>query len=191
MRMSQALETIAVIGASELGCRVASLALAAGFRTILEDVSPEALESGAAAIRGKLEAMAARHDAMETEKFMKRLTTARTAEAAAREADVIIECTADELEMKLELFTIFDKFAKPAAILASTSNTIPIEDLAEMTFCAERCVGMRFPQNAKRGAGIELVRGELTSEETMARCRDVAERMEFAPSKTTRRQDER
>ncbi|HKV23712.1 MAG TPA: 3-hydroxyacyl-CoA dehydrogenase NAD-binding domain-containing protein [Candidatus Acidoferrum sp.] len=188
--MSQAVETIAVIGASELGCRVASLALGAGFRTILEDVSPEALERGVAAIREKLHAMAARDGEANTEEWMKRLATARSAEDAAREADLIIECTADELEMKLELFTIFDKFAKPAAILASTTETISISDLAEMTFCQERCVGMRFRSDGA-ATRVEVATGRGTSDETVERCREVARRVEFFQSNAAQRQDER
>lgn len=101
------------------------------------------------------------------------LATAGTVEEAIREADLIIETAADEMEVKIELFTILDKFAKPNAIFASTSATLSITEIAGVTFCAERCIGMRFlPADAKTKR-IELVQGLKTSEETAAVCREV------------------
>jgi 3-hydroxyacyl-CoA dehydrogenase len=81
------------------------------------------------------------------------------------------------MEMKLEMFTIFDKFARPGAIFVSTSVTIPIAELADITFCPERCIGMRFASDAGNGNGVELVCAPQTSEQTIARCREVARRM--------------
>ncbi len=82
----------------------------------------------------------------------------------------------EELEMKLELFTIFDKFAKPGAIFVSTTATMSVLDLSDVTVYRERCVGMRSRDTASVGAEIELVRTKLTSEETLRACREVAER---------------
>ena len=79
--------------------------------------------------------------------------------------------------MKLELFTIFDKFAKPGAILASTTRSLSITDLAEITFCQERCIGMHFFVDTRGAQQLELVRGRATSEETIAACCDVGRRM--------------
>jgi 3-hydroxyacyl-CoA dehydrogenase len=159
------IETIAVIGAGQDGREIARAALRAGYRTIFEDVSDSRLEQAVAwiasvnACEGSL------------------LTLARTVEAAAREADLIIEAVAEEEEMKIEMFTIFDKFAKPDAIFASSSRLVPIADLAAATFCPERCIGMRFVSATRRGDAIELVRTARTSEETVATCCEVFRRM--------------
>jgi 3-hydroxyacyl-CoA dehydrogenase len=105
------------------------------------------------------------------------LITATTLEDAVRDADLIIEAVAEEMEMKIELFTIFDKFAKPGAILASSSPALSIADMASVTFCAERCIGMRFPAAAEGKNILELVCAPETSNETVATCREVARRM--------------
>jgi|HubBroStandDraft_1064217.scaffolds.fasta_scaffold22848_3 3-hydroxybutyryl-CoA dehydrogenase len=173
------IKTIAVVGASELGCTLAHASLLAGYRTILEDISPSALEQGIAGIaqafgddhgRGKID-LAVRGTALAN------LTTANSAEDASREADLIIETVSDEMEMKIELFTIFDKFAKPGAILASTTASLSITDLAAVTFCPERCIGMRLIANGQIAAHLELVKGRETSEETILACREVGRRM--------------
>jgi 3-hydroxybutyryl-CoA dehydrogenase len=81
------------------------------------------------------------------------------------------------MEMKIELFTIFDKFAKPGAIFASSTTSLSITELAAVTFCPERCIGMRFIGDAQLVERLELVKGRETSEETIAACGEVGRRM--------------
>jgi 3-hydroxyacyl-CoA dehydrogenase len=83
----------------------------------------------------------------------------------------------EELEAKLEIFTIFDKFARPGAILASTSRETAIVDLADMTFRAEECVGFRYASSASPAKSIEIVRAHGTSKPTVAICQEVARKM--------------
>lgn len=182
--LHQEIETIAVIGAGVLGCRVAALALRAGYRVVLEDISVSALESGVAAVRETLrrEDACTESSTKDAQNLEQGLLSAHTVEDAVRPADVIIETVADELEMKLELFTIFDKFAKPGAILASTTESLSIGDLAEMTMCPERCVGMRLQLDAGRTSHLEIRTGPRTSEQTVMACRTMALRMGLAVS---------
>jgi len=171
--------TIAIVGATELGRTIGRDVALAGFRTILEDVSLGALELGIAWIRDSLgaEVSLPRMDAAARDAALANLQTANSVEDVCREADLIIEAVADEEEMKLELFTIFDKFAKPGAILASTTRSLSITDLAEMTFCQERCIGMHFFDDTSGAQRLDLVRGRATSEETVAACREMGQRM--------------
>jgi 3-hydroxybutyryl-CoA dehydrogenase len=173
------IKTIAIVGASTMGRGIAYAALLAGYRTVLEDVSLSALQQGIAWIvqalgddvaHGKIP-VAVRDAAVAN------LTASISAEDASREADLIIEAVADEEEMKLELFTIFDKFAKPGAILASTTRSLSITELAEITLCQERCIGMLFFSDTSGAQRLELVRGRATSEETIADCCEVGRRM--------------
>jgi O-acetyl-ADP-ribose deacetylase len=172
-------ETIAIVCAGPLGREIAYAAALAGYRIILEDNWPTALDEGAAWIKNALneEIQRGRIDQETRDIALGRLTTAPSPEAASREADLIVETAVDELEVKLELFTIFDKFAKPGAIFASTTSSLSITDIAGITFCPERCVGMRFSNSAPGNRLLKLVRGQDTSEETVAACREVGRRM--------------
>jgi 3-hydroxybutyryl-CoA dehydrogenase len=175
-----AIETIAIVGAGELGRRLACACLLAEYGTVLEDISLPTLEQAIASIVQAIgdECSHGKIDRAAFLATMARLRLATTAEDACRAAELIIETAADEIEMKIELFTIFGKFAKPGAIFASTTSALAIADLAEMTFCPERCIGMRFSTDAG-GAGkqLQLVAGRATSEETVAACREVGLRM--------------
>ncbi len=172
------IETIAIVGAGELGRELAYRSILAGYRTILEDISPAALEQGIARIARELAAdfAAGKIVAHVRDAALTNLRTANSAEDASREADLIIETASDEMETKIELFTIFDKFAKPAAIFASTTKTFSITDIAAVTFCPERCIGMRFLAGDPRANRLELVRGRETSEETSKACEEVGVR---------------
>jgi 3-hydroxybutyryl-CoA dehydrogenase len=173
------IKSIAIVGAGDLGRRLAWASLLAGYQTVLEDISLSTLEKGIAWIvraagdecsRGNI-------DPTVFVATLANLRIARSAEDACREADLIIETVADEIEMKIELFTIFDKFAKPGAIFASTTSTISIADLAGVTFCPERCIGMHFSAEGDRVKQVELAAGRETSEETVAACREAGRRM--------------
>lgn len=178
------IRTIAIVGASDLGRRVACLSALAGFHTILEDSSPSVLEQGIFRITQTLDTEVSRGKmgaALRGAAF-KNLTTANSPEDASREADLIIEAVSDELEMKIELFTIFDKFAKPGSIFASTTPSLSITDLASVTFSPDRCIGMRFGGTSHHIERLELVKGSNTSDETIAVCNEVGRCMKLEVS---------
>jgi 3-hydroxybutyryl-CoA dehydrogenase len=172
-------KTIGVIGAGTMGRGIAYAAAYGGYRTILEDVSPEMLEQGVAYIRQNLEEGVARGKATEqqTKIALANLTTSRSVEDLCREADLLIEAVPEEMEVKLEIFTIFDKFALPGAILASNTSSLSITELAAITFRAENCIGMHFFNPVPKMKLLEIVRALETSEATLQACAEVGRRM--------------
>jgi 3-hydroxybutyryl-CoA dehydrogenase len=145
---------------------------------VLEDVSSEMLEKGIAYVRQSLGERIARHELspQEGESVLARFSTASRADEVSRVADVLIETVPDEMEVKLEIFTIFDKFAKPGAILASNTS-LSITEIASITFRTEDCIGMRFANPGSKITRVELVRGADTSDATTAACAEMARRM--------------
>jgi len=173
------IKTIAVIGAGTMGRGIAYAAALAGYRTVLEDVSHEMLEQGTAYISQALEDGVARGKVTQEQKdkALLNLTTSRSVEDVCREADLLIEAVPEEMEVKLEIFTIFDKFAKPDAILASNTSSLSITEMASITFRAEKCIGMHFFNPAPKMKLLEIVRALETSEATLRACVEVGRRM--------------
>jgi 3-hydroxybutyryl-CoA dehydrogenase len=173
------IKTIAVVSAGDSGRRIAYASSLGGFRTILEDISPSVLEQGISWIEEVLGQEVSRGEigGAARDAALANLSTANSAEHASRDADLIIEAVPDEIEMKIELFTVFDKFAKPGAIFATTTASPSISELAAVTFCPERCIGMRFYADASRMRRLDLVRGRETSAETIAICYETGRRM--------------
>ena len=173
------IKTIAIIGAGTMGRGIAYASALGGYTTVLEDVSEsmlgkaiawirEALDDGVR--RGKVEP-AARAAALA------RISTSQVVDEAIRDAELIIEAVPEELEMKLELFTIFDKFAKPNAIFASNTSSLSISDFSDIVIHRERCIGMHFFNPVPKMKLVEIIRTTHTSNETVAACVEVATRM--------------
>lgn len=173
------IKTIGVIGAGTVGRGIAYAAALGGYRTVLEDISPQVRDEAMAYIREAL-AEGVAHGKATTEQrdaALRNITTASSAEAACREADLLIEAVPEEMEMKLEIFTIFDKFAKPGAILASNTSSLSITEMAAITFHPENCVGMHFFSPVPKMKLLEIVRALETSDATLAACVEVGRRM--------------
>jgi len=172
-------KTIGVIGAGTMGRGIAYAAALGGYRTILEDVMPEMLAKGTQWIREAFDEGVKRGkvSAEDSDAAIARIETSSSVEEVSRECDFLIEAVPEEMELKLELYTLFDKFAKPNAILASNTSSLSITEMAEMTYRPELCVGMHFFNPVPKMRLIEIVRAAKTSDQTVATCREVGGRM--------------
>jgi 3-hydroxybutyryl-CoA dehydrogenase len=123
--------TVAIIGAGPLGRRLALHAAGSGFRVVLEDVMPANLRHAEEALREALGPEA-----------MPLVTFAGTVEEAVRHADLAIDCVPDELESKLEIFSLLDRMAPPRTVFATPSTNLSIADLASCTYRPSQCVAL-------------------------------------------------
>src|ERR1700758_5154028 len=102
------IRTIAVIGAGIMGRGIAHAAALGGYRTILEDILPGALRKAETEIRANLEKAVeiGKISSADADSAFGRLEYASSIEHAAREADLVIEAVPEELESKIEIFTL-------------------------------------------------------------------------------------
>jgi len=172
-------KTITVIGAGITGRGIAIAAARASYATILEDVSDTILGDAMCWIRGVLDDDVRRGklEAAARDAAIARIATSKVVDEAIRDSDLIIEAVTDELEMKLELFTIFDKFAKPNAIFATAATALSIGDFSDVVIFRERCIGMHFFDASDKKDHVEIIRAPETSKETIATCVAVVRRM--------------
>lgn len=174
-----AIKAVAVIGGGTMGRCIAYCSALAGYRTILEDVSPSTLEEALEYIRRTFDDGIVRGKATEEQKrnSLALITTASSVQDACRQGDLIIEAVPEEMETKLEIFTILDKFAKPDAIFASNTSSLSITEMASITFRAGNCIGMHFFNPVQKMKLLEIVRCLETSESTIAACVEAGNRM--------------
>jgi len=173
------IKTIAVIGAGIMGRGIAHVAALGGYRTVLEDLIPGALRKAEDEIRANLD------KAIELKKVssgdadaaLKRLEYAGSVEEAAREADLVIEAVPEEMESKIEIFTLLDKICRPGTVLASNTSSLSITEIASVTYRAKKCVGMHFFNPVHKMKLLEVVRALETDDETVAAAADVGRRM--------------
>jgi len=172
-------KTIAVIGAGTMGRGIAYASALGGFQTVLEDVNDSILTNALDWIREAFEEGVKRDkvDPAAGDAALARISASCVVDEAIRDAELIIEAVPEELDMKLELFTIFDKFAKPDAIFASNTSSLSITEFTDIVTFPERCIGMHFFNPVPKMRLVEIVRTPRTSDDTVATCVAVAHRM--------------
>jgi 3-hydroxybutyryl-CoA dehydrogenase len=174
-----AAKTIAVIGAGTMGRGIAHAAAIGGYRTILEDLLPTALRRAESEIRANLDKAVelGKVSSPEADRAFRRLEYASSVDEAAREADLVIEAVPEEMESKLEIFTLLDKICRPNTILASNTSSLSVTEIASVTYRAKQCVGMHFFNPVHKMKLLEVVRALETDDDTLATVVDVGKRM--------------
>src|SRR2546423_3759322 len=173
------IQTIAVIGAGIMGRGIAHAAALGGYRTIIEDILPASLRRADAKIRGKLD------KAVELGKVSKeaadaphkRIKCAGSVEEAAREADIVIEAVPEEMESKIEIFTLLDTICRPHTILATNTSSLSVTEIAAVTYRAPKCLGMHFFNPVHKMKLLEIVRGLETDQASIDAAYEVGRRM--------------
>ena len=174
-----AVQTIAVIGAGIMGRGIAHAAAVGGYRTILEDLLPAALRKAETEIRANLDKAVELNKvtASDADAAFRRLEYAGSVEEAAREADLVIEAVPEEMESKIEIFTLLDKICRPSTILASNTSSLSVTEIASVTYRAKKCLGMHFFNPVHKMKLLEVVRALETDEDTLATAVEVGKRM--------------
>ena len=172
-------KTIAVIGAGIMGRGIAHAAALGGYRTILEDLLPGALRKAETEIRAHLDKAVelGKVTAPDADVAFRRLEYAGSVEEAAREADLVIEAVPEEMESKIEIFTLLDKICRPTTMLASNTSSLSLTEIASVTYRAKKCVGMHFFNPVHKMKLLEVVRALETDDETLATAIEVGRRM--------------
>src|SRR3954471_23179072 len=172
-------KTIAVIGAGIMGRGIAHAAALGGYRTILEDLLPNALRKAESEIRANLDKAGElnKATAADADAAFHRLQYAGSVEEAVREADLVIEAVPEEMESKIEIFTLLDKICRPTTILASNTSSLSVTEIASVPYRAKKCVGMHFFNPVHKMKLLEIVRALETDDDTLAAAAEVGRRM--------------
>ncbi len=174
--------TIGVIGAGTMGHGIAQVSAQCGYRVILVDVAPTALERGLSAIAKGYERQVAKAKLSPEvrDAALGRLSGAGDL-GAITEVDLAIEAVVERLEVKIEVLRDLDRVCAPGAILATNTSSISITKLAAATRRPERVIGMHFMNPVPVMQLIEIIRGLATDQATYDRVADAARRMGKVP----------
>ncbi|HEY6412730.1 MAG TPA: 3-hydroxyacyl-CoA dehydrogenase NAD-binding domain-containing protein [Edaphobacter sp.] len=161
---------VAIIGAGVAGRSFALACAAAGFFVVLEDVMPANLRRAEAEYA----------DASLGGAFGV-LQLASTVEEAVREADIAVDFVPDELESKLEIFSMIDRMAPPRTILCTPSYALSITDLASCVYRPDRCIAVRGNLTAA-AADIRLLYPASINKSVLAAIEDFLQALGFQTS---------
>ena len=163
------IKTVAVIGAGAMGSGIAQVTAAAGYQVVLNDISDASLEKGLKGIQKSLDKMASKGKISEADvsTTMGLIKTTTSLEEACKNADLVIESVFENLELKKKIFADFEKYCKADAILGTNTSALPVTEIASATTRGEKVIGIHFMNPVPMMKGVEVIRGQLTSEDTM------------------------
>lgn len=167
---------IAVLGAGTMGHGIAQVCAASGRHTFLYDVTPELADRGLANVRKTLDKAVElqKATAAERDATLAHLEATADLDAAVRNAGLIIEAIPERLDLKQSVFQRVASSAANDAILATNTSSLSISQIASAVHNPSRFIGLHFFNPVPRMKLLEIVRGELTGDNTIAQARAFA-----------------
>lgn len=172
------IQSIAVVGAGQMGRGIAQVAAMAGYTVLVYDVSEEGLKKGIDFIHAQLKkgVEKAKWDEAFVAKTMGLIRGVSKIEEL-KDSDLIIEAATENKKIKFEIFKNLDAVAKPSALLATNTSSISITEIAAVTKRASKVAGMHFMNPVPVMKLVEGIRGLETSDETFDTIQAVSEKM--------------
>jgi enoyl-CoA hydratase/3-hydroxyacyl-CoA dehydrogenase len=177
------IDTIAVLGAGNMGHGIAEVAAIAGFSVNMRDIEEELVQDGYDSIEWSLGKLA-EHDRLteaEAEAALDRVEPVVDLSKAVADADVVIEAVPERMDIKREVYGEVEEHAPDRAIFASNTSSLSITELSEATDRPEQFCGMHFFNPPVRMDLIEVISGDHTASETLDTVEDLAEELGKTP----------
>jgi 3-hydroxybutyryl-CoA dehydrogenase len=175
-----------VAGAGQMGAGIVQVSAVAGLDVVMIDVADEFIQRGMAGIEKGLGRLVekGRMEAAARDAALARITTS-TDMAAGADADLLVEAAPEIMAIKEELFTRAAATLRDDAIIATNTSSLPVTRLAAFVTNPARFVGIHFFNPVPMMALVEVVRGELTGDATLAAARAYAEAVGKTPITVT------
>jgi len=160
------IESIAVLGAGQMGNGITQVAACAGYNVVMIDIKQEYVERGMDSIEKSLAKLVSKERMTQEDAnaSLARISTAITRQAAA-DVDLVIEAIPEIPDLKFSTFAELDEICKSSTILASNTSSISIDAIASHTKRPSQVIGMHFMNPVPIMKLVEIINGSSTSEE--------------------------
>ncbi|MFV5992130.1 3-hydroxyacyl-CoA dehydrogenase NAD-binding domain-containing protein [Streptomyces sp. NPDC056231] len=173
---------VAVLGAGMMGAGIAYSCARAGIDVVLKDVSMEAAVKGKAYSEKLLAKALSRGRTTEAKRdeLLARITpTGDPADLAG--CDAVIEAVFEDTALKHKVFQEIQDIIEPDALLCSNTSTLPITVLAKGVTRPADFIGLHFFSPVDKMPLVEIIKGEQTGDEALARAFDLVRRIQKTP----------
>lgn len=173
MTQSQPVEQVRkvlVVGSGAMGSQIAMVCALSGYDVAVHDIAEEGLARARTALEERIDRNVAKGRLSQEERdaaFARMAFGTDLADLAA-DADLVIEAAVEKLDVKRQIFADLDRVCPPHAILASNSSSFVPSRIADATGRPELVCNLHFFNPALVMKCVEVVRGPLTSDATMA-----------------------
>ncbi|WP_455351525.1 3-hydroxyacyl-CoA dehydrogenase NAD-binding domain-containing protein [Streptomyces sp. SYSU K217416] len=173
---------VAVLGAGMMGAGIAYSCARAGIEVVLKDVTLEAAEKGKAYSEKLLDKALSRGRTTEAKRdaLLARITPAAEPQDLAG-CDAVIEAVFEDTALKHKVFQEIQDVIEPDALLCSNTSTLPITVLAEGVSRPADFIGLHFFSPVDKMPLVEIIKGERTGDEALARAFDLVRQINKTP----------
>ncbi|MDS0258677.1 3-hydroxyacyl-CoA dehydrogenase/enoyl-CoA hydratase family protein [Haloarcula sp. S1CR25-12] len=177
------IETVAVLGAGNMGHGIAEVAALAGYEVRMRDIKEEFVQNGYDNIEWSLNKLAEKDQLTqgEADDALDRIEALVDVEAAVGDADVIIEAVPEKMDIKKDVYTDVEQHAPADTLFATNTSSLSITELSEVTERPEQFCGMHFFNPPVRMQLVEVITGAHTSDETLDTIEQLAEEFGKTP----------
>ena len=169
---------VAIIGSGTMGTGIALTVAQAGLPVTVIDANAAALERSRASVESTIARAVERGRLAQAAGLAQRALIGFSLDTASvRGADVVIEAVFEDIAVKQQVFEALDRLADAGAILASNTSTLDVDRIAAFTSRPQSVVGMHFFSPANIMRLLEVVRGEKTAPQTLARAMTFAKQI--------------
>lgn len=170
--MNNAIKTVGIIGAGQMGSGIAHVCALAGYHVVLNDVSEEKVRAGLATIAGNMvrQVASGRISEADKEASLARISTSIEPDRF-KDCELVVEAATESEALKRKIYASVCPLLKPGAILATNTSSLSITRLASSTDRAEQFIGMHFMNPVPVMELVELIRGIATDDATFTVAR--------------------
>ena len=168
---------VVIVGAGLMGTGIAHAFAIAGFQTVLVDISAESLDKAYSNVSEILKTgvKLGKISEQEAENALGSLNLERNLSVGAKNADWVIETVSENLEAKKAVVRTAKEVMAEGGIIATNTSALSVTEIGAVLPDPDRFVGMHFFNPVHKMKLVELVRGHATTDETIARTRDLCE----------------
>jgi 3-hydroxybutyryl-CoA dehydrogenase len=176
------MKTIGVIGTGTMGCGIAQVAAQIRCEVIFQNRRQESVDRGLKSVRKSVEKLVARGKLSEAqaEGIMERIR-GTTALEDLKACDLVIESAPEDFETKRQILQALDKIVGDECIIATNTSSLSVTRLANCVGRPGHFVGMHFFNPVPAMKLVEIVSGLRTTDSTVSRAREFAEKLGKAP----------
>jgi 3-hydroxyacyl-CoA dehydrogenase/enoyl-CoA hydratase/3-hydroxybutyryl-CoA epimerase len=173
---------LGILGAGMMGAGIAFVSAKVGMEVVLLDMSQENAERGKAYSEDLLKKAIERGRSTEEKAaFLLKLITPTTSYHDLQGCDLIIEAVFESKALKAEVTAKTEAVVPESCVFASNTSTLPITGLAEASQRPEQFIGLHFFSPVDKMPLVEIILGEKTNDETLARSLDYIQQIRKTP----------